>query len=381
MTLPADRNPPGDLLTPAAPSGDLPAAADPARPGLQPQPFVPRRFLANGHLQTLAGNFLRRDLALPLPESLYLEVEGPVDEYGPTQILCHCHWQPAEVRRSRLTVVLVHGLEGSSGSRYIIGNTPRALAAACNVVRMNMRSCGGTDHLSPTIYHSGRSGDVARLLDRILNEHQLESVALAGYSMGGNLILKLLGEYGQAPPTQLKAVAGISPLMDLTPSSAALHEPANRIYEWHFLRNMRRRLRHKAQLFPRLYQPVLGIPLRSLREFDQHIVARFGNFRDADDYYTTVASSRYASTFRVPTLILHSLDDPFIRMLHSTRAALAANAHVTFIETRRGGHCAFLTDPDPAANRATRVSPQDGYWAEHLLLDFLLHHAGQAHGS
>ncbi len=371
MTTPAHRDATGDLLIepPTTPAD------------FAPPTFVPRRFLRNGHLQTLAGNFLPRYITLPPSESLLIEVEGPVDQYGPTQILCHCHWQPPEVRRTRPTHILLHGLEGSSRSQYILGNAARALAAGSNVVRMNMRSCGGTDHLSPTIYHSGRSADVAKVIDRILADHHLESIALAGYSMGGNLILKLLGEYGDAPPPQLKAVIGISPLMDLTPSSAALHEPANRIYEWHFLRNMRRRLRHKAQLFPRLYQSALQTPLRSLRDFDQYIVARYGQFRDADDYYNTVASSQYASTFRLPTLILHSTDDPFIRMLPSTRAALLANPHVTFIETHHGGHCAYLANPDPSANRATQVSPRDGYWAEHLLLNYLLQQTGHAHGS
>lgn len=349
-------------------------------PELAP-PFVPRRFLRNGHLQTLAGNFLRRNIALPLPESLFVEVEGPVDEYGPTQVLCHCHWQPAEVRRHRLTVILIHGLEGSSNSQYMIGNTARALAAGCNVVRMNMRSCGGTDHLSPTIYHSGRSGDVRKVIERVLADQQLLSIAIVGYSMGGNLALKLLGEYGEAPPAQLKAVVGISPLMDLTPSSAALHEPQNRIYEWHFMRNMSRRLQQKAQLYPHLYEPMRHVRLRTMREFDEQVVARYGRFRNADDYYTTVASSQYASDFRVPTLILHSTDDPFIRMLASTRAALIANPWVTFVETERGGHCAYLADPDRTANRATQVSPRDGYWAEHLLLNYLLHVTGKNHGS
>jgi len=334
--------------------------------------FVPRRFLRNGHLQTLAGNFMPRRITLPEPESLLVEVEGPVAGYGPTQVLCHCHWQPQEVRSERLTVVLIHGLEGSSNSQYVVGNTARALAAGCNVVRMNMRSCGGADHLSPTIYHSGRSGDVARVLERILDEHALEAVALVGYSMGGNMALKLLGEYGSAPPPQLKAVVGISPLMDLTPSSAALHEPANRIYEWHFVRALRRRLRYKSQLFPRLYSADLAGKLRTMRDFDNYVVARYGGFRDADDYYVSVASSQYAADFRVPTLILHSLDDPFIRMLPSTRAALIANPHVTFVETQHGGHCAFLSPAGRDHEAGPAPSFTDGYWAEHLLLHYLL---------
>ena len=326
--------------------------------------FVPRRWLRSGHLQTLAGNFLPRGLQLPEPESLLVEVDGPVAGYGPSCVLCHCHWQPAEVRRERLTVVLVHGLEGSSNSKYIVGNTARALAAGLNVVRMNMRSCGGTDALSPTIYHSGRSGDVGRVFATIVEQQGLESVALVGYSMGGNLVLKWAGELGAAIPPQLKAVVGISPLMDLAPSSAALHLPKNRIYEWHFLRAMIARVRRRMAMYPRIYADARLGRIRSLRDFDDEIVARYGGFRDADDYYETVASAHHAGSLRVATLIVHALDDPFIRMLPGTRDALLGNPQVTLLETEHGGHCAFLA---PAADAS-----DDGRWAEQTLLNFLL---------
>lgn len=323
--------------------------------------FIPRRWLRNGHLQTLAGNFLPRGLTLPDPESLLVEVEGPVAGYGPSRVLCHCHWQPPEVRRQRLTLVLVHGLEGSSSSKYILGNTARALAAGCNVVRMNMRSCGGTDALSPTIYHSGRSGDVARVVEALVREQQVEAIALVGYSMGGNLVLKLAGELGDRVPALLKAVVGVSPLMDLAASSAALHQPLNRIYEWHFLRSMLARVRRRMSMYPAIYAGAALGQIHSMRDFDQEIVARYGGFRGADDYYYSVASSKVASALRTPTLILHALDDPFIRMLPQTREALLANPHVTLLETQHGGHCAFLA---PAENG-------DGHWAEKTLLGFL----------
>jgi len=323
--------------------------------------FIPRRWLRNGHLQTLAGNFLPRALTLPDPEPLLVEVEGPVAGYGPSRVLCHCHWQPREVRRQRLTLVLVHGLEGSSSSKYIVGNTARALAAGCNVVRMNMRSCGGTDNLSPTIYHSGRSGDVARVIEAVAQQQQVEAIALVGYSMGGNLVLKLAGELGGRVPAQLKAVVGVSPLMDLAASSAALHEPVNRVYEWHFLRSMVARVRRRMSMYPAIYAGAAVNRIHSMRNFDQEIVARYGGFRDADDYYHSVASSQFAGALRVPALILHALDDPFIRMLPQTREALLANPHVTLLETQRGGHCAFLS---PAVDG-------DGRWAEKTLLGFL----------
>ena len=327
--------------------------------------FTPRRMLRNGHLQTLAGNFLPRKFPLPEPEPLVVEVEGPVGGYGPSSVLCHCHWQPAEVRSERLTVVIIHGLEGSSSSQYVLGNTARALAAGFNVVRMNMRSCGGTDELSPTIYHSGRSEDVASVVDRIIEAQRLEAIALVGYSMGGNLVLKYAGEFAAAPPPHLKVVVGVSPLMDLAVSSSALHEAQNRIYEWRFLGSMLARVRRKAVLFPDIYSTAALGRIRSMRLFDQHIVARYGGFADADDYYYGVASSQYSDRISVPTLIVHSLDDPFIRMLPTTRTALIENPNVTYVETQYGGHCAFLA---PSKN-------DDGRWAETTLLGFLLEHA------
>jgi len=327
--------------------------------------FVPPRFLRNGHLQTLAGNFLPRKLTIPESDPLVVEVEGPVGGYGPSSVLCLCHWQAPEVRQERLTVIIVHGLEGSSSSQYVLGNTSRALAAGFNVVRMNMRSCGGSDELSPTIYHSGRSEDVAAIVNVIIQLHHLESIAVVGYSMGGNLVLKYAGEVASAPPRQLRAVVGVSPLMDLAVSSSALHEAQNRLYERHFLRSMLARLRRKAVLYPNIYSTDGLEKIRSMRLFDEHVVARYGGFADADDYYYSVASSQYAARFRVPSLILHSLDDPFIRMLAATRSALIDNPHVTYIETQRGGHCAFLAG----------AKNDDRRWAEATLLGFLHEHA------
>lgn len=330
-------------------------------------PFLCRPLLHSGHLQTLAGNFLPRRLVLPEPEDLLVEVEGPVAGYGPSYVLCHCHWQPKEVRSERLTVILVHGLEGSSNSKYMIGNTARCLAAGFNVVRMNMRSCGGTDEICPTIYHSGRSDDVAAVIHKLIETERLEAIALVGYSMGGNLVLKYAGEVAGAPPKQLKALVGVSPLMDLAVSSAALHEPWNRVYEWHFLRNMLARVRRRMALYPTIYGGAEIEKIHTMRSFDGRIVARYGGFADADDYYDKAASSHFAGRLNVPTLILYSLDDPFIRLLPSTRAALIANPNVTYVETQGGGHCAFLE---------ASTNGDDGRWAERTLLGFL-----QAHGS
>jgi hypothetical protein len=326
------------------------------------RPFVPRRFLSNGHLQTIVGSFLPRNYPLPEPETELIEVEAATSACPASFVLCHCHWQPAEVRSERLTMVIVHGLEGSSSSPYVQGNSARAWKAGCNVVRMNMRSCGAGKDFSPTIYHAGRSEDVAVVMAEMARTHLIRSFALVGYSMGGNLVLKLAGELGAAPPPYLKAVVGVSPIMDLVASSAALHEPQNLLYQSRFLGDLIKHIRHQAELYPDLYS-VDGLDkIRTLRQFDEQVVARYGGFADADDYYRSVASSNWAQDITVPTLILHALDDPFIRMTPETRAKLLANPRVRLVETRHGGHCAFLS-----------LEPGDAsFWAERTLLDFLL---------
>jgi uncharacterized protein len=164
------------------------------------RPFVPPRLLRNAHLQTIVGVLLPRSDVLPEPETLLIEVERPVSG-GASFVLCHCHWQPAEVRSHRLTTIIVHGLEGSSSSGYVLGNSARALAAGCNVIRMNMRSCGEGEEFSPSIYHAGRSGDVAMVMAELARTYLIRSFALVGYSMGGNLVLKLAGELGTAGPS------------------------------------------------------------------------------------------------------------------------------------------------------------------------------------
>ena len=139
-------------------------------------------------------------------------------------------------------------------------------------------------------------------------------------------------------------MAAVCPAIDLAAGADALHEPLNRAYEWHFLRGLRRATRRKAKLFPGIYAPPAEIgPVRSIREFDDKIVARYWDFRDADDYYYRAASARVVDRIAVPTLILRAQDDPFIRLLPETRAKLLANPHMTFVETRHGGHCAYLS--------------------------------------
>jgi hypothetical protein len=340
---------------PGAIVSSVPSVQAPSQIPVWLTPFEPYPWLRNRHLQTIVGNFLPRP-RFRLPTVAETVEVDPDDR---SSILCHSHWQSEPLRASRLTVVLVHGLEGSSDSRYMRGIAAHAFAAGMNVIRMNMRNCGGTDALTPTLYHSGRSADVGAVVRHFTERFGLERVALVGYSMGGNLVLKLSGEWAARPP--LVAVATVCPVIDLALSADALHEPANRIYERRFIRSLMHRFHRKASLFPQLYNQRNIGPVRSIREFDQKIVAPYCGFRDADDYYYRAASARVIDRIAVPTLVLSAKDDPFIRLFAATRAILNANRNIYFVETDNGGHCAFLA----------RRSNAGIHWAEATVVRFM----------
>jgi uncharacterized protein len=314
---------------------------------------VPRRGLRGGHIQTLASYFLPRRIPLPAAEARLIEVEPGA------QVLCHCHWQTD--RESALTVIVVHGLEGSSDSQYMLGIAAKGLAAGMNVVRLNQRNCGGTDRLSPTLYHSGRSQDVAAVAQNLLEQDQVSRLALVGYSMGGNLVLKLAGEWGRQGPPQFCAVAAVCPAMNLAASADALHLPGNRLYEYHFMWKLRGRLRAKARLFPKVFDTSRLRGLTSLRDFDDKITAYYCGFEGASDYYERSAAANVVDRIAVPTLILHAANDPFIRILPETRRKILSNPNITFVETEDGGHCSFLAEPEG----------DDGRWAERQVMEFL----------
>jgi predicted alpha/beta-fold hydrolase len=231
-----------------------------------------------------------------------------------------------------------------------------------NVVRYNQRNCGGTDALAPVLYHSGLSSDIAAVAQELIARDSISRLALVGFSMGGNLALKLAGEWGQQAPEQFRAVAACCPALDLAASADMLHEPANRIYEAYFLWSLRRRMRHKARLFPGHFDVRRLRGLRSLREFDDRITAYYCGFAGADDYYDRASAAHVVGHIAVPTLIVHAADDPFIRITEETRRKIAANPNLTFREVACGGHCAFV---------GMQSAVDDGYWAESQIVNFL----------
>src|SRR5215469_4945857 len=314
--------------------------------------FRPRRFVRGGHVQTLASFFLPRRISLPQPEERLIEVETGIP------VLCHCHWQGN--RRSALSVILVHGLEGSSESKYMLGIAEKGLAAGMNVIRMNQRTCGGTGHLAPTLYHSGRSADVLAVANSLVRRDGIVRFGLGGFSMGGNMVLKTAGEWIRNRPPELKGVAAVCPALDLAPSADALHEPGNRIYEQYFLWKLKARMREKARCFPGRYDLSRLCGVSSLREFDDRVTAFYCGFESATDYYARAAAANVVDKISVPTYILCAKNDPFIRILPETREKIRRNQNITFIETDDGGHCSFIGERNG----------DDGQFAERALVEF-----------
>ncbi len=269
---------------------------------------------------------------------------------------CHWHTQP----RRRPTLVLLHGLEGSSDSGYMLGTAEKAYQAEFNVLRLNQRNCGGTEELTPSLYNSGLSCDIRTVLRELVEKDGLPELFAAGFSMGGNLVLKMAGELGAAAPAALSGVVAVSPSLDLAACADALGEPRNFIYEWHFVRGLKRRMRYKASLFPDRY-PLDGLEaVRSVRQFDDVITAKFCGFCDADDYYFRSSALRVIAEIRIPTLILTAQDDPMVPFGPFSDPALRNNRHINLTATPHGGHCAFLA----------REKGDERFWAEARIVEF-----------
>ena len=318
-----------------------------------PTEFVPRPPFWGGHLQTLGGFFLQRPILLPAPESRMVEVAPGV------QVLCHCHWQPE--RRRALTIIVVHGLEGSSDSGYSVGLAQKGLALGMNVVRMNQRNCGGTDAIAPTLYNSSLSGDVAAVANNVVTQDRVERFALVGFSMGGNLVLKAAGEWGAKGPEESRAVAAVCPAMDLGVSADALHLPSNRIYEEYFMLKLRARFRAKVKLFPDHFDVGRLQGVSSLRLFDDRVTAYYCGFMGAADYYDRASATNTIEQVAVPGFILHAQSDPFVKITPPTRERIESNSNLLYVETEDGGHCSFLASPNG----------YDGRWAEQQVVEFL----------
>lgn len=276
------------------------------------------------------------------------------------KVLSRCRWHTD--RRSHPTIVLWHGIEGSTSSVYMIATADKAFRAGFNVVRVNFRNCGGTEHLTPTLYHGGLSADVRMIITELIERDQLDKICPIGFSLGGNIVLKLAAEYGDAPPREVAAMCAVSPSVNLQESADFVCERSNWIYNRNFVRRLQRRIRFKDALYPGRYDLSKLSFVRTLRDFDEYFTAPIHGFKNADDYYYRSSSIHVIDKIMLPTLIIHAQDDPLIPFAPLRSPALKANPHILLLSPEHGGHVAFLaTETD---------KKEDRFWAENRVVEF-----------
>src|SRR5262245_8445830 len=321
------------------------------------RPFKPHRVFSSGHMQTLAAYAWPRRRRLDATvandeERLFTVAEG-------VQVRAQCRWQ--QQRREKPTVVIWHGMEGSTNSIYMWSTAAKAFEAGFNVIRVNYRNCGQTEHLTPTLYHGGMSADLRMVLDELISRDELKRLYPIGFSLGGNMVLKLAGEYGEKPPAELISTVVVSPSVDLGASTRLICQRSNWIYHRNFVRSMKARVRNKHLLYPHLYDIKKLGEIKTIRDFDELFTSRANGFANADDYYSKESCVRVVDKIHIPTLIIHSKDDPFIPFAPLQQDGFTRNPYLLVIKTERGGHVAFVSDENYT---------EDRFWAENRAIEF-----------
>lgn len=314
------------------------------------RPFDP--LLKSPHLLTIAGNFWPRNLDVvrfPVRERWFDTVPG-------VKVLVHSQYPPGD-RRGEL--IVVHGLEGSSQAGYAQSAAQAGLCAGFAVHRFNMRSCGGTEAFSGrTLYHSGQTDDLLTVAGQIAAEGG-GPIYLIGYSLGGNVALKLAGELGAAGSDLISGVCAISTPIDLAACVEQLGKPWNYLYARRFLKRLKARVIQKERLCPGSFAIGRMDSVRTVYGFDDVFTAASFGFGSADRYYATQSSNRYLENIRVPALLVQAKDDPLIPFRVYDHPAFRRNGWLELAATEHGGHVGYLS----------RGSPR--FWLDERMIEWL----------
>lgn len=306
--------------------------------------FRPPWLLSNGHVQTILGALLRRSPAtfqrerLELPDGDFLDLD----------------WQRSGHRR---LAILSHGLEGCSSSGYINGLAKALTAAGWDVLAWNMRGCSGELNRLARSYHSGESGDLRTVIGHAATK-AYDTLSLIGFSLGGNVTLKYLGE--SPPHPKVASAACVSVPVDLRASAEALDtQRQNRLYLRRFLVTMAAKIAAKSPRFPGQIASANLSQVRTLREFDDLFTAPLHGFKDAEDYWARCNSKQFLGRITIPTLLINARNDSFLTPHSMPFEEARASAHLHFEAPASGGHVGFLT--------SFRASP----WYERRIVEFL----------
>lgn len=334
------------------PAGPFPAEAFP--------PFLPPRWLRNAHVQTLLAARKPRRWTYGWKESETIAFDLGKDG----TLIGEVSWQPGR-RESHPLLFLLHGLEGCARSHYLVGMSRKAYCAGFHTVRVNTRNCGGTEHLTPTLYCAGLSQDVMAIVRHFRGRMGIRRIYAGGVSLGANILLKFLGEQGDRGPEFIQGAAVLSPPIDLAAGVDKMEDPQNWIYQRHFVGELIKRMRRKIAIFPSLGEMKRIERIRTIREFDDVVTAPHFGFGDADNYYRLASSGPLMKHIRVPTLLVQSKDDPLIPFGPFLRSGIETNACIRLLATEYGGHTGFLT------SKSLRGRDLDEYWGESRVVQFL----------
>jgi uncharacterized protein len=293
---------------------------------------TPPFFLKSAHLQTIIGSF-GRSTEIPYSHQQFINLQDGDN-------LCCEVSQPPNWRKSDPTFVMIHGLGGSYRSLYLQRLVPRLLNERYRTVRVNLRGCGSGKGLAKRSYHGGNSRDILKVLKTLKKEFPLSEITLIGFSLGGNIILKLLGELGSAAQCLVSHAMGICPAVDLMNSAQLITLKQNRLYQDYFMKNLCQEVQQRHQHFPDL--PNISIHRKmNLIEFDEKYTAVLWGFKGALDYYQECSSQKYVGEIRVPCDILYAHNDPVID--HATIKNAPWPKSTTLWCANTGGHMGFLS--------------------------------------
>jgi uncharacterized protein len=305
--------------------------------GHQNYTFEPAWWARGPHAQTLWGKFFRPRPELPARAERWDTPDGDFLDIHRLDAL------PGAPR-----LLFLHGLEGSIRSHYVSGFFSEARQRGWGADLLIFRGCGDEPNRAPRFYHSGETTDLAFALDRIRAEDPESPIMLAGVSLGGNVMLKFLGERGKSLPNVRAAVA-ISVPFDLERSCRHISKGFSKVYDRHFLRTLRVKALAKLERHPELFDPQELIRAESIYDFDDAVTAPVHGFADAHDYYSRSSSLGFLDRVRIPTLLLSAVDDPFLpsRVLDEVRAVGDRNPYLTLEFPKHGGHVGFVSGQVP----------------------------------
>jgi predicted alpha/beta-fold hydrolase len=280
-----------------------------------------------------------------------------VDAGDGVRLLVRASWQPGPIE-ARPALVLVHGLAGSDQATHALAAGEHAWTRGWHVLRMNMRGAGDSEALCARLYNAGLDSDLLAVLRAAAG--RVPRVAGAGFSLGAGLTLLTAGRRARELPSEVRALAAVSPPLDLAACADALDRRVNRLYSANFLRDLGQSYRRRQQRLPDLYRPGLERRLRSIRAYDEAITAPYGGYRDAADYYACSSAGPYLARIDRPTLVLAAADDPMIPAESITRWPLPASGCVRREILATGGHVGFVA----------RTRAPGRFWAAERLMDF-----------